>query len=471
MNLQPETAFAQRHLEALHRVGKLVTASLDLEATLEAIVEAAHQLTHAESTAILLLDQEELVIRVGHGMAAGAVGERVRVDAGVVGRALRTGQPVLVPDMLMEPGRARPDLDMRSGLRAYLAAPLLWRGERLGVVTAGAPEPGALGPIDVRLIGELADQAAAAVAHAGAYAREQARRAEIEGLYRELATQAASLEQAQRHLIATEKLTAIGQLAHGMAHEMNTPLGVVISNLAVLERYAAGLADMVAGAEQAVERLRATDSSSPVAEELEKTLKASDAAYILSDLPQLIAESAASADRIAGIVRSLATFARRDQDRPSATGVEEVLESAVTLSWNALKDRAAVVRVFGAVPPVLGHPSELAQVFVHVLLNAAQALEGQQGTVTLGTQSEGDWVVVTVADTGCGIAPEHLSRVFDPFFTTRSPGRGTGMGLAVCHGLVARHGGTISLDSVSGRGTTVTVRLPAAAQAYEAEAA
>ncbi len=114
MNLQPETAFAQRHLEALHRVGKLVSASLDLEATLEAIVEAAHQLTHAESTAILLLDQEELVIRVGHGMAAGAVGERVRVNAGVVGRAFREGRPVLEPDMLMEPGRARPPSSARS---------------------------------------------------------------------------------------------------------------------------------------------------------------------------------------------------------------------------------------------------------------------------------------------------------------------------------------------------------------------
>src|SRR5579859_4256681 len=167
----------------LYRLGKLVSASLDLDTTLEAIADAAHELIGAESTAILLQeDGEHLVIRVGRGCAASAVGERVPIGAGVVGRALIEGRPVCVDDMQTEPHRARPDLDERSGIRAYLAAPLIWRGDTLGVVTVAASEPGVFGTAESVLAGELAEQAAAAVAHARTYAEELARRAQLEGM-------------------------------------------------------------------------------------------------------------------------------------------------------------------------------------------------------------------------------------------------------------------------------------------------
>jgi two-component system, NtrC family, sensor kinase len=141
--------------------------------------------------------------------------------------------------------------------------------------------------------------------------------------------------------------------------------------------------------------------------------------------------------------------------------VEEALETAVMVAWSELKQRGEVVRAITGVPPVMGHGSELTQVFVHLLLSAAQALKQQPGTITIGTASDEHGVVVTIRDTGRGIPPEHLSRIFDPFFTTRPPGHRTGMGLAVCHGIVSRHGGTIYLDSTPGRGSLVTVCLPA----------
>jgi signal transduction histidine kinase len=211
-----------------------------------------------------------------------------------------------------------------------------------------------------------------------------------------------------------------------------------------------------------VEQLRITgEPNAQVADTLEASLAAADLGYVLDDLPLLLTESTASAERIAAIVRSVATFARRDADRVAPVDLEETLETAVTLAWGELKHRAELVRSFAGVPHVLGHASELTQVFVHLLLNAAQALEQQPGTITIATETDQQGAVVTISDTGCGVAFEHLPRIFDPFFTTRPPGRGTGMGLAVCHGIVTRHNGTIALESTPGRGTRVTVRLPA----------
>ena len=458
-NVDPE------HLWALHEVGKVVTASLDLDTTLSAVLEAAHRLTRADLLAILLLDNpEHLVIRVGRGDVAAATGERVRADQGIVGQALQEERPILIDDMLAEEGRAQPDLDARSGLRTYLAVPLIWRGEVVGAVTVGATEPGALNPVQAALICELAEQAAAAVAHARDYAREQARREEVEVLYRDLAERSAALGRAQEQLVQNEKLAAIGQLAQGIAHELNTPLGVIVSNLSVLGQYADTLAQVATAAQQAMEHLQAGRPAAPIAEALVAARRAADLDYVLDDLPHLLGESMMSAERIAAIVLSVATFARRDTDHASAVDLEEALELAVTLAWNELKHRGEVRRAFAEIPPVLGHPSELTQVFVHLLLNAAQALEQQHGTIAIGTEHDEQDVVVTITDTGRGIPPEHLGRVFDPFFTTRPPGQGTGMGLAVCHGIVTRHGGTIRLESTPDQGSTVTVRLPAMAR-------
>jgi signal transduction histidine kinase len=462
VTLSVDSAFDADQLRAIYRVGKLVRASLDLDVTLSAIVAATREVTPAELTAILLLTEDnELEFRVGGGALATAVGQRVPVDAGIVGRALREGAPVLIPDLLVETGRARPDLDDVTGARAYIAAPLVWRGEVLGVVTVATRAAGGLTIRDAALVEELAEQAAAAVAHARAYTREQTRRVESEALNRRLAERTDQLQSAQRQLLDNEKLAAIGQLAHGIAHELNTPLGVILSNLSVLEQYATGMLTMAAASQAAAQQLRAGAAPSSTADALDAAAEAADLAFVLDDLPQLTSESSSSAERIASIVRSLAMLARQNQGELTPVKVEEALESAITLAWNALKQHAQVVRSFGGVPPVRGLLSDLIEVFVHLLLNAAQALE-TPGVITVGTAVRGSEIEITITDTGRGIAREHLPRIFEPFFSTRGPGRGAGMGLPVCHGIVTRHGGSIDLQSAPGQGTTVTVRLPAA---------
>jgi two-component system, NtrC family, sensor kinase len=440
----------------LYRLGKLVSASLDLDTTLEAIVDAAHQLIGAESTAILLQeDGEHLVIRVGRGSVASAVGERVPIGAGVVGRALIEGRPVSIDDMLTEPGRARPDLDERSGIRSYLVAPLVWRGDTLGVVTVASTNPGVFGEAECALAGELAEQAAAAVAHARAFTEEIARREQLESMN-------LALQRAQQHLVQVEKLTAIGQLAHGIAHELNTPLGVIISNLSVLAGYGDSLGKLALVTRAAAAQLHASQPQESVAAILDAGLKVADLDYILEDLPALTSESIASANHIAEIVRSVALFARADAQRLLPVNVEDALQSAITLAWNELKHRANLERDYAGVPPVIGSASELAQVFVHLLLNAAQALPERGGVVSVSTAYANGGVTIRIADNGSGIPLENLPRVFEPFFTTRPVGEGIGLGLSICHGIIARHQGTIDIQSVRGGGTTVTVRLAAA---------
>lgn len=455
-----DRTFDTEQLRALHQVGKVVTASLDLDSTLSSILDAAYVLTRVQLVGILLLDDPDyLVIRAARGDVAAAVGERIPAEAGIVGRALRERQPVLVNDMQVEETRARPDLDILSGLRTYLVVPLVWRSEALGALTVGAPRPSALNAVHTGLICELAEQASAAVAHARDYAREQSVREETERLYRSLEDRTRALEQAHQQLVQAEKLSAIGQLAHGIAHELNTPLGVIVSNLSVLGRYSDSLASIAQTASHTAERLRAPEPAGEIAEALETSLRAADLEYVLGDLPELLVESTASAERIASIVRSISIFARRDADQDSPVDLTDALESAVTLAWNELKHCGDVQRAFSDRPRVYGHTSELTQVFVHLLLNAAHAMD-ERGTISISTTCDHPDVVVTITDTGRGIQPEHLGRVFDPFFTTRPPGQGTGMGLAVCHGIIARHGGSISLASAPGQGTSVFVRLP-----------
>jgi len=457
------TPFDPDQVMALYQLSKLVRASLDTDATLAAIVHAACELTGAEQSAILLLDEHEhLVLRVGLGAVAAAVGEHVPASSGIAGRALRARRPVLVGDMLIETDRARPDLDARSGIRGYIAAPLVWNAQTVGVLTVGATTQNAFGTNDTALVLELAEHAAAAVAHARMYADEQARRAHTEALNGQLAERTEQLQRLQVQLVQTEKLTALGQLAQGIAHELNTPLGVIVSNLAVLQQYGTSLAEFARRVRAVASEAQRDPDTAAAAETLTDAAQSADLNYILEDLPLLTSESTASADRIAAIVRSVATFARQSPQALASVDMEEALEAAVTLAWNDLKHRGPLVKNFAGVPPVIGHLSELAQVFVHLLLNAAQALEGRQGTITLTTARDSDSASVVIRDDGCGVPSEHLPRVFDPFFSTRGPGQGTGMGLAVCHGVVTRFGGTIELESEFEQGTTVTVRLPLA---------
>ncbi|WP_309896318.1 ATP-binding protein [Archangium sp.] len=273
------------------------------------------------------------------------------------------------------------------------------------------------------------------------------------------------LEDQQAQLIQAEKLASLGQMAAGVAHEINNPVSYVMSNLGTLDEYVSVLAPLL----QLQRELM--DEPGPATEEARQQLlermreqwKQGDVDFILGDLPEMIQESQAGTRRIQEITQSLRAFAREDSGAPQMVDVNAELSSTLKMVWNELKYKCEVKRDFGALPPISFHPTQLAQVFTNLLVNAAQAME-TRGEIRIRTRHEGNDVVVEIADTGKGMTQETLSKLFTPFFTTKPRGQGTGLGLSVSYGIITRHKGRIDVQSEPGKGSTFIVRLPIAAR-------
>ena len=264
------------------------------------------------------------------------------------------------------------------------------------------------------------------------------------------------LEEAQSHMLQSEKMASIGQLAAGVAHEINNPIGYVYSNLGTLEKYvqdAFGMLDQYEQAESAI-----TDA------EIRAKLKAAkdklDFAFLRKDLRALMDESKDGITRVKQIVQNLKDFSHVDTSEEwHYTNLHSGLDSTLNIVNNEIKYKANVIKEYGELPEVECLSSQLNQVFMNLLVNAAHAIE-QRGTITIRTGQQGDEVWVDIADTGKGIAPEHIKKIFDPFFTTKPVGKGTGLGLSLSYSIIQKHHGRIEVQSEIGKGTTFRVWLP-----------
>jgi signal transduction histidine kinase len=263
-------------------------------------------------------------------------------------------------------------------------------------------------------------------------------------------------------LVQSSKLATIGELAAGVAHEINNPTAFVQSNLKTIERYWGRLRSYVGDLEAFVAKV-AAESQGPLAEAAQHVaaLRASlKIAAIEGDLPDALSESVDGTVRIQKIVQDLKSFARPDDEQFRAVSLVEVAERALRLVSNELKYVANVEQELAPVPRVFGNASQLSQVVVNLLMNAVQAIE-REGRITVRTRLAGRDVVLEVADDGSGIPRHVLPRIFDPFFTTKPPGRGTGLGLPVSLGIVERHGGHLQVESEEGKGALFRVVLQA----------
>jgi signal transduction histidine kinase len=265
-----------------------------------------------------------------------------------------------------------------------------------------------------------------------------------------------ALELAQQQLLQSEKMAAIGQLAAGVAHEINNPLGYVSSNLGTLRQYLTGLLQLVDAYRLVTLRCAPDDSALLEANRLAGEF---DLEYVRDDAPVLLAESTCGLDRIRRIVSDLKDFSHVDAVVWEPFDLHACLESTLNVVWNELKYKVTLVKEYGDLPAITGLPHQLSQVFMNLLINAAQAIV-EHGTITLRTGCAADSVWIEVEDSGVGIAPENLPRIFEPFFTTKPVGSGTGLGMAVSYSIVQKHQGSIDIRSEVGQGTTVRVNLP-----------
>ncbi len=263
------------------------------------------------------------------------------------------------------------------------------------------------------------------------------------------------LKAAQSHLLQQEKMASIGQLAAGVAHEINNPMGFIGSNLATLGKYVSRLEDFIKVQTEVLDTLVDGD----VSEKLRARRKALKIDYVLDDVKALIDESLEGADRVKAIVQNLKSFSRVDQAERKYANLNECLESTLNVVWNEIKYKATVRKEYGDIPAIPCYPQQLNQVFMNLLVNAAHAIE-KQGEITIRTFNGGNTVKVAVSDTGTGIPADKIDRIFEPFFTTKEVGTGTGLGLSISYDIVKKHNGTIDVESEPGKGTTFTVSIP-----------
>jgi PAS domain S-box-containing protein len=266
----------------------------------------------------------------------------------------------------------------------------------------------------------------------------------------------------QNQLVSSEKMASIGQLAAGVAHEINNPLGFVCSNLNTLSEYIEDVISMVNAYkemsailtdEQAYNKAR--DKSLEIKEKEEKM----GLAMIIADASDLVKETKSGIDRVAYIVQSLKDFSHPGVDAAEMFDINKSLKSTIQVAWHEIKYKAVVEEDYGDIPQILGRSQQINQVFMNILVNAAHAIE-EKGVINVSTFVENNNVVVKIKDSGKGISEESLNKIFDPFFTTKPVGAGTGLGLSIAYGIVKDNNGTIAVESKLGEGTTFTLRFP-----------
>lgn len=286
--------------------------------------------------------------------------------------------------------------------------------------------------------------------------------------YRELKQAHADLKDMQSQIIQNEKLASIGQLAAGVAHEMNTPVGFVASNFETLDKYVAKIRDVLALYQDLTEEMAAPADHPWVdaVARIEAKRQALKVDFILEDIPGLFQDSREGLERVTSIVQNLRDFSRIDQaQEQDAFNINRGIESTLVVAQNEIKYDADVHLELGDIPPVPCQAGQLNQVFLNILVNAVQAIKSQgtedRGTITIRTYAEGDAVVCEIQDSGPGMPEEVRTKVFDPFFTTKPVGKGTGLGLSVSYDIIVnKHEGQLQVESKVGQGTTFKIKLP-----------
>lgn len=275
------------------------------------------------------------------------------------------------------------------------------------------------------------------------------------------------LKASQAQLVQSEKMASLGQMVAGVAHEINTPLGYVRNNVEMTQAVFEQLRSVLGDHEQLLNMMAAEEPDEEAINA--QLLKASSAtadlreANTLDDTEALLKDTLFGTDQIKELVVNLRNFSRLDQARVAEVNLNESLEQTLVIARNVLKGRVEIIRRLAEIPLVSCSPSQINQVLLNLISNAAQAIEHDAGRLLLKTEADSEHVHVSIQDNGKGIAQEHLEKIFDPFFTTKPVGQGTGLGLSISYQIVQAHGGNIRVASIPGKGSRFVVSLPIAA--------
>lgn len=415
-----------RELDVLSSIGKSVAQLVDLETALNRVVEAASYITGAEEASLLLVDEAsgELYLRAARGLGETfARGFRLKVDDSLAGQVVRTGKPIRIENVAADQG-----IKIKTGylVKSLLNVPLKAGKRVIGVLCVDnqvSNRP--FSENDEKLLAALADYAAISIVNAQLFQELRRSRDEIQKWNQELEKRVAErtdeLQRMQTQLIRAERLASVGQLAAGVAHEINNPLGIILG-------FSQGMLEQMPPDSAFIEPLRIVEQE---------------------------------ALRCKRIIQNLLDFSRQSRPVMALTHVVSVLDTTLdALGPQVASHHVEVVRAYDAdIPEIWADAHQLRQVFTNIVLNAIQAMR-DGGCLTVSAAAKGDEVVISFRDTGIGIPEENLGRIFDPFFTTKEVGEGTGLGLSVSFFIVKQHQGTIDVESQVGKGACFTIHLP-----------
>ncbi len=466
-----------KRLELFEWTTRAISSTLHLPKLLEKIMDIAKTVMGAEACSVLLLDKAtgELFFTVALGEKGEEVKEfRIKPGQGIAGWVLEHGEPLLIKDVKAD-GRFYKQVDDKTGFETntMIAVPLFVKDKIVGVIEViNKVDRSYFNDGDMETLITMAGQIAVAVDNA-AMAEDLRRSNEQIELYNlnleamvlnrtsELEKANRELKAAQTQLLQTEKLSSLGQLAAGVAHEINNPIGFINSNIRTMGEYVEDLMHLIEKYEALLSAInkKEYDSLKAISGEIADIKKGMKFDFIREDFNKLIQESKDGAYRVYKIVRDLRGFARADDAERQFVDIHRALDSTLNIVWNELKYKAEVIKNYGDIPEVECLPTQLNQVFMNILVNAGQSIK-EKGKVIIRTYSEGEQVFIEISDTGAGILPENLIKIFDPFFTTKEPGKGTGLGLSIAYNIIKKHNGDIKVKSKLGEGTTFTIELP-----------
>ncbi|MBN2843450.1 MAG: PAS domain-containing protein [Sedimentisphaerales bacterium] len=272
----------------------------------------------------------------------------------------------------------------------------------------------------------------------------------------------ANLKETQGQLLQSEKMASVGQLAAGIAHEINNPIGFIKSNLCTFRSYAKEIILLLEGYDRLIKEDPNQDSYQAIMTEVIKLRNDIDIDYIITETEKIIKDSIDGVERICNIVTDLKEFSHIDRPNACEEDINIILDKTISVAWHELKYRAKIERNYGTLPLLKCHGGQLGQVFLNILLNASDALEGkgESAVISLKTSLQYDQIIIEISDNGSGIDPEIVPKIFDPFFTTKDIGKGTGLGLNLAYKIIKAHGGQITVSSTPDSGTTFKIQLP-----------
>ena len=435
-------------IEELHELSREAAGeSQALQAMLSHIVRSFG----AQSGSLAVIDRsqaDQLRIVAGIDLPPNVIGQTVQLGAGVLGKVAQSGEPMLINgELKRENNDNSPQREERAQgrPRSAICWPLAIKNRRIGALSMNRlAEAAPFDQGDVERGRSLVTLLALVVDNANLHSEQLDRIDRLSQLNEEMRTMNLQLQSTQAQLMQSEKMASIGQLAAGVAHEINNPIGYVYSNLGTLAGYVDELL-------RVVRHLGGKGTGAA---------PSCDIDFLEEDIPALVSETREGLDRVKKIVQDLKDFSHVDKsDDWEPANLVKGLESTLNIVANEIKYKATVVKELVPLPEVPCLLTQLNQVFMNLLVNAAQAIQNK-GTITLRSGCDEKNVWIEIADDGCGMPADVQARIFEPFYTTKPVGKGTGLGLSVSYSIVKKHQGNIELFSAPGQGTTFRVVLP-----------